>query len=210
MTTDFDVDAVRFDPDSGLVPAIVQDAGDGTVLMLGWMNREALQRTLESDLVTFYSRSRERMWMKGETSGHTLHLSSIASDCDSDAILVRAWPKGPTCHTGTRSCFESEDPETPPDRATLGSALGSLAGVIEERDRDRPDGSYTADLLEAGMLRIAQKVAEEGSETALSAVAEPERLAEESADLLYHLLVLWRAAGLDPDRVAEELVRRAR
>jgi phosphoribosyl-ATP pyrophosphohydrolase/phosphoribosyl-AMP cyclohydrolase len=210
MTIDFDVDEIRFDPDSGLVPALVQDTEDGTVLMLGWMNREALERTLDSGWVTFYSRSRQRLWQKGETSGHTLRLASIAADCDADAILVKAHPTGPTCHTGSRSCFEGRATEVAPDRATLGSALARLADVIEERDRHRPPGSWTADLLEAGVLRIAQKVAEEGSEAALAAVAEPHRLAEESADLLYHLLVLWRAAGLDPDRVAEELVRRDR
>ena len=210
MTIEFDTDAIRFDPDSGLVPALVQDAESDTVLMLGWMNREALQRTLDSGRVTFYSRSRNRLWEKGETSGNTLRLASLAADCDSDAILVRAHPQGPTCHTGSRSCFDPPVADGSPDRATLGSVLARLSDVIAQRDRDRPAGSYTTDLLNAGLLRVAQKVAEESAETALSAVAEPDRLAEESADLLYHLLVLWRAAGLDPDRVADELLLRAR
>ncbi len=209
MATDFDAATIRFDPDSGLVPAIVQDAQDGSVLMLGWMNRESLERTLDSGKVTFYSRSRSRLWEKGETSGNSMHLVSIATDCDSDAILVRAQPKGPACHEGTRSCFDAPGGEAARGSPTLGSVLAGLAGVIERRDRDRPEGSYTVALLQAGVMRAAQKVAEEGAETALSAVAEPERLAEESADLLYHLLVLWRASGLDPDRVAAELLSRA-
>ncbi|MCL7974027.1 MAG: bifunctional phosphoribosyl-AMP cyclohydrolase/phosphoribosyl-ATP diphosphatase HisIE [marine benthic group bacterium] len=210
MGTDFDTNAIRFDPDSGLVPAIVQDAQDGSVLMLGWMNRESLERTLESGKATFYSRSRKRLWEKGESSGNTLFVASIAADCDSDAILVRAHPKGPCCHQGTRSCFDAPGAAAPPARATLQSVLVGLADVIEQRDRDRPEGSYTTTLLQAGVMRAAQKVAEEAAETALSAVAEPHRLSEESADLLYHLLVLWRAAGIDPDRVAEELLSRAR
>ncbi len=210
MVIDFDVNAIRFDPDSGLVPAIVQDAEDGSVLMLGWMNREALEQTLDSGKVTFYSRSRKRLWEKGETSGNTLHLESISADCDSDAVLVRACPQGPACHNGTRSCFDAPGAGPLPDRTTLASVLVGLARVIEQRDLERPAGSYTSGLLQAGVLRVAQKVAEEAAETALSAVAEPDRLAEESADLLYHLLVLWRAAGLDSDRVAEELLARAR
>ncbi len=202
MASDFEVAEVRFEQASGLVPAIVQDADDGTVLMLGYMNAESLDRTLETRRVTFFSRSRGRLWEKGESSGHTLRLVSLAVDCDGDALLVGAVPAGPTCHTGRRSCFDPEGPSRAPD---LGSALAELGAVIEDRARDRPEGSYTTKLLGSGVGRVAQKVAEEAVETALAAVSEPERLAEESADLLYHLWVLWAAAGLGSGDVAKEL-----
>lgn len=207
MSSEFDPGQVRFSPDTGLVPAVVQNVSDGTVLMLGYMNREALERTRDTGRVTFYSRSRKRLWEKGETSGHTLRLASIALDCDGDALLVRATPIGPTCHTGARSCFASTPaPATP--GSGLGDVLARLGAVIDQRAADRPAGSYTASLLDAGVLRTAQKVVEEAAETALAAAAQPDRLAEESADLLYHLLVLWRAAGLDAQRVADELAGR--
>ena len=202
MTNDFDIAKVQFDEASGLVPAIVQDAGDGTVLMLGYMNAESLDRTLETRRVTFFSRSRGQLWEKGESSGHTLRLMSLALDCDGDALLVKAAPAGPTCHTGRRSCFDSEGQSPGPDLAT---ALIDLGVVIANRAMDRPEGSYTTKLLASGVGRVAQKVAEEAVETALAAVSEPERLAEESADLLYHLWVLWAAAGLDSGVVAKEL-----
>ena len=207
MSSEVDPEQLRFSPDTGLIPAVVQDAGDGRVLMLGYMNREALERTRDTGRVTFYSRSRKRLWEKGETSGHTLRLASIALDCDGDALLVRATPIGPTCHTGARSCFASTPaPATP--GSGLGDVLARLGAVIDQRAADRPAGSYTASLLDAGVLRTAQKVVEEAAETALAAAAQPDRLAEESADLLYHLLVLWRAAGLDAQRVADELAGR--
>jgi len=205
MPSDFDAEAVRFDEATGLVPTVVQDISDGTVLMLGYMNPESLARTLDTGHVTFYSRSRGRLWEKGETSGNTLVLESIASDCDGDALLVTASAAGPTCHTGDRSCFPRPAEH---GKARLGTALAHLATVIESRDSKRPDGSYTTRLLEAGVQKIAQKVGEEAVETALAAAADPDRLAEESADLLYHLLVLWRAAEIDPDEVARVLARR--
>ena len=205
MPSDFDASAVRFDEATGLVPTVVQDISDGTVLMLGYMNPESLARTLDTGRVTFYSRSRGRLWEKGETSGNTLVLESIASDCDGDALLVTASAAGPTCHTGDRSCFPRP---AGPGKARIGTALSELAAVIESRDRKRPDGSYTTRLLDSGVQKIAQKVGEEAVETALAAVADPDRLAEESADLLYHLLVLWRAAEIDPDEVARVLARR--
>ena len=202
MSTDFDPNALRFSDDTGLIPTIVQDDEDGTVLMLGYMNREALDRTRTSGRVTFYSRSRGRIWEKGETSGNVLHLASLSADCDADALLVRRYLRSqrrPVCPAG--------DSGTPHTR--LGKVLAGLWEVIEGRAASKPAGSYTVKLLEDGPLRPAQKVAEEAAETALASVAEPERLASESADLLYHLLVLWRAVGIDPADVAEELAGRA-
>lgn len=207
MSPDFDPAAVRFDGASGLVPAVVQDVRDGRVLMLGYMNEVSLARTLETGRVTFWSRSRGRLWEKGETSGHGLVLEAIAADCDGDALLVTARPLGPTCHTGRRSCFAHGDGMEPeePGAARLGRVLEALDRVIGNRDRERPEGSYTTELLESGPRRAAQKVGEEAVETALAAVSDPGRLAGESADLLYHLLVLWRAAGVGAADVAAEL-----
>lgn len=207
MAIEFDTTSVRFDPATGLVPAVVQDVGDGKVLMLAYMNAESLARTLETGRVTFWSRSRGRLWEKGETSGNTLQLMSIAADCDGDALLVAAAAVGPTCHTGERSCFATSSSTN--DEHRLGRVLADLQIVIAERDRDRPEDSYTARLLEAGVVRTAQKVAEEGVETALAAAVEPDRLVSESADLLYHLLVLWRAANVEPVEISMELERRA-
>jgi phosphoribosyl-ATP pyrophosphohydrolase/phosphoribosyl-AMP cyclohydrolase len=201
----FDPASVRFHESTGLAPAIVQDAGSGDVLMLGYMNAESLSRTLKTRRVTFWSRSRQCLWEKGGTSGNHLRLESIAADCDGDALLIRAWPAGPTCHAGSRSCFDLPDPG---ELASLSRTLIDLGAVIGERDRERPGGSYTTRLLESGVLRCAQKVAEEGVEVALAAAADPGRVASESADLLYHLLVLWRAAGVPPDRIAQELEER--
>jgi phosphoribosyl-ATP pyrophosphohydrolase/phosphoribosyl-AMP cyclohydrolase len=207
MSSELDPGQLRFSPDTGLIPAVVQDASDGTVLMLGYMDREAVDRTRETRRVTFFSRSRNRLWEKGETSGHTLRLVSMVMDCDGDALLVRADPVGPTCHTGARSCFESTPVSVAPASA-LGDVLARLEAVIDQRAAEMPAGSYTASLLASGVLRTAQKVVEEAAETALAAAAQPERLVEESADLLYHLLVLWRSAGLDAQRVADELAGR--
>lgn len=200
MPNAFDPSCVRFNEATGLVPAIVQDVVDGTVLMLGYMNEESLSLTQQSGNVTFYSRSRERMWEKGETSGNTLTLVSISADCDSDALLVRVRPVGPTCHTGERSCFGKTQ-----GAKALGHVLAELRDVISERDRTKRSGSYTVELLESGVLRCAQKVAEEAVEVALSAAAEPDRLPAESADLLYHLLVLWQQVGVTSDEVASVL-----
>jgi len=232
-----EVGAVRFDPGTGLVPAVVQDADDGRVLMLGYMNRDALERTIETGRVTFWSRSRGELWEKGETSGHTLELRRVRTDCDGDALLVEAVRHGPTCHTGKRSCFEAGEtleerpagargePGGPgPDGGagggadgaprtggrSLGDVLADLGRVIVDRDRVRPEGSYTAELLAGGRELPARKVGEEAVEVLTAALAETDaRLAEESADLLYHLLVLWRAAGLEPGAIAEVLERRA-
>lgn len=183
------LDQARLDWDkqNGLLPAIVQDADTLQLLMLGYMDREALRATLDTGLVTFHSRSRQRLWQKGETSGHVLAVAGITADCDGDALLVLARPAGPTCHLGTASCFE----DAPDD------GLGTLERLVARRERDRPAGSYTTGLFEAGLRAIAQKVGEEGVETALAAVAQgDEELMGEAGDLLYHLLVLLRARGL--------------
>lgn len=182
-----DIDALAWDKQAGLLPAIVQDADSLRVLMLGYMDRAALAATRETGHVTFYSRSKQRLWTKGESSGHFLHLVSIQTDCDSDTLLVRARPVGPTCHLGRTSCF----PDAP------GDFLGTLDALIATRQRERPAGSYTTKLFESGIKRIAQKVGEEGVETALAAtVCDSEELKNEAADLLYHLIVLLRASGL--------------
>ena len=214
----FDPGSVAFSPDTGLVPAIVQSAGDGSVRMLGWMNREALDATLSSGRVTFYSRSREELWEKGATSGNWLELESIRTDCDRDALLVTARPHGPTCHTGRASCFDEPadaagvDAMVDDSSTGLGVVLERLEQLIADRAAERPAGSYTTSLLDAGRERIAQKVGEEAVETIVAALgdetARPERLVEESADLLYHLLVLWRSSGIDAGAVAAELRRR--
>jgi len=185
----------------GLLPAIVQDAFDGRVLMLGYMSREALQHTLDSGQVTFFSRSRQCLWTKGETSGNTLELVELDTDCDRDCLLVRARPAGPTCHLGTDGCFDQAHPALPEL-----AFLAQLQATIEQRDRDRPAGSYTTELLASGTRRIAQKVGEEGVETALAAVAEDRQaLLNESADLVYHLMVLLRDRELGLRDLVESL-----
>ena len=184
----------------GLVPAIVQDADTHRVLMLGYMSRKSLQATVDSGLATFYSRSRRQLWTKGETSGNRLRVVSLEADCDADALLLRARPEGPTCHTGRGSCF----PTAP------GSGLGALDAVVADRAATMPEAHYTTRLLAAGVRRVAQKVGEEGVETALAAVAQDdEALLGEAADLAYHLLVLLRARGLGLADVERVLAARA-
>lgn len=180
-------DQLDWSKGDGLLPVIVQDAATLRVLMLGYMNREALDATLASGRVTFYSRSKQRLWMKGESSGHVLEVRDIEADCDNDTLLVRAVPHGPTCHLQRASCFADAP----------GSFLAELDALVARRERERPSGSYTTRLFGEGVRRIAQKVGEEGVETALAAVAQDEAaLLGESADLLYHLLVLLRSRGL--------------
>ena len=189
----------------GLLPAIVQDATTGAVLMLGYMNEEALRRTQSEGRVTFYSRSKARLWTKGETSGNFLELVSLCIDCDQDAILVQANPKGPTCHNGTTSCFAAA-PATTIERIAF---LARLEGIIAERSKSAPEASYTAKLLAAGPHRIAQKVGEEGVEVALASVGDDNaKVISESADLLYHLLVLLKSRGLTLAEVTAELASR--
>jgi phosphoribosyl-AMP cyclohydrolase / phosphoribosyl-ATP pyrophosphohydrolase len=199
------VTALDWDKNDGLLPAIVQDARSGQVLMLAYMNREALRVTLAEKRATFFSRSRNRLWTKGESSGHWLHVVDVEADCDRDTLLVLASPEGPTCHTGTRSCFGDE---LEAEAAGL-SFLVRLESVIAQRITDRPEGSYTARLWSEGPTRIAQKVGEEGVEVALAAVTqEDERLIGESADLLYHLALLLKSRNLSLTSVVRELEQR--
>ena len=190
---------IDFEKGDGLVPAIVQDANTLQVLMLGYMNAESLAKTQETGLVTFYSRSRKKLWTKGETSGNTLGLVSMTVDCDNDTILVKARPTGPTCHTGTVSCFGE-------DGAEGVGFLSYLETLIEGRKTADPESSYTAQLLQGPLRRAAQKVGEEGVETALAAVAETEdKLVSEAADLFYHTLVLLAAKDVKLEAVISEL-----
>lgn len=180
---------IDFDKGNGLVPAIVQDADTQQVLMLGYMNAEAVKQTRESGFVTFYSRSRETLWQKGETSGNTLSLIEMRVDCDEDTLLIQAKPAGPTCHTGTVSCFGTDGP------SGFGF-LASLTNIIEQRRNADPKSSYTASLLQGPLTRATQKVGEESVETVIAALAQSdEELISESADLLYHLMVLLAAKG---------------
>ncbi len=191
-----------FEKNNGLLPAIVQDADSGIVLMLGYMNRESLQKTRESGRVTFFSRSRQCLWTKGETSGNFLYVESILEDCDGDTLLIKARPAGPVCHTGADTCFNESN-----NRPFL--FLSRLERIIDGRRRTMPEGSYTTHLFKEGLKRIAQKVGEEATETILEAMAgDKELLCEESADLLYHLLVLWSAAGVSMQQVEDVLHRR--
>ena len=189
----------------GLLPAIVQHAITGRVLMLGYMNQDALRATLSSGRVVFFSRSRQQLWTKGETSGHFLDVVDVSTDCDADTILVLAEPLGPTCHKGTESCF-ADAAATDAQRLAF---LALLENIITHRIADQPEGSYTARLFAQGPSRIAQKVGEEGLETALAAVTRDDAgLISECADLLFHLLVLLRSRDLDLEQVVEELQAR--
>lgn len=195
-------ETIDFDKAGGLVPAIVQHDASGEVLMLGYMNADAYEKTIATGLVTFFSRSKSRLWTKGETSGDTLNLQSLTIDCDNDTVLVQAIPAGPTCHLGAKTCFG----ETPgPDTAFL----GELDRIIASRADADPASSYTAKLFSKGVLKIAQKVGEEGVETALAGAAEDDAaLTDEAADLIYHLTVLLRARGLSLGDVARRLGER--
>lgn len=199
---------VKYDS-AGLVPAIVQHARSGEVLMLGYMNEEALRRTAETGLVTFWSRSRGRLWQKGETSGNVLRLVELRQDCDGDALLVRAEPAGPTCHTGEPSCFHRTLDGQPAGRAPASVILTELADLIARRNADRPEGSYTTRLLTGGVDRIGKKIGEEAAEVIIAAKnASADELAWELSDLLYHSLVLLEQQGIAPETVWHELRRR--
>jgi phosphoribosyl-AMP cyclohydrolase / phosphoribosyl-ATP pyrophosphohydrolase len=186
----------------GLLPAVVQDSDSAEVLMLGYMNEAALRQSMSSGLVTFFSRSKQRLWTKGETSGNSLRLQSMRLDCDHDSLLVMVKPTGPTCHNGTTTCFgEFAGPAL--------AFIGRLEKLIAQRDLQRPTKSYTTSLFEEGVKRIAQKVGEEGLETALAAVADTDdALRGEAADLLFHLLVLLRAKGQRLEQVIDILQQR--
>ena len=220
MTASYDIGRVRFGAD-GLIPVVAQDRGDGRVLMVAYMDDEALAATLETGEVHFHSRSRGRLWRKGETSGHVLKVVDVAMDCDGDALLVTVEPAGPTCHRGTRSCFDPEGRASEP--TTQGFArLETLWTTIASRAIQRPGDSYTTSLLEGGVDAVGRKVTEEATEVLLAARddAEAERrgtdrtataaeLAGETADLLYHALVLLAERGLEPRAALDVLARRS-
>jgi phosphoribosyl-ATP pyrophosphohydrolase/phosphoribosyl-AMP cyclohydrolase len=200
-----DIESLHFAKGDGLLPAVIQHAGTGAVLMLGYMNRDALHETFTRRHVVFFSRSKQRLWEKGETSGHFLELESIRTDCDRDTLLITAWPHGPTCHVGTTTCFGSEQ-VTMAERLTF---LATLETVIAKRAADAPEESYTARLFAQGLRRIAQKIGEEGVEVALAAVVESdEKVISESADLVFHLLVMLKHRGLSLEHVVAELQAR--
>ena len=203
--------------DRGLIPAIVQDAESGRVLMHAYMNGEALRLTLEGPDVWFYSRSRQELWLKGETSGNFLKVVEVQHDCDSDAVMVSVNPVGPACHTGAESCFDSgvlgsdslvyEGTTTKPGPGVL----AELLEVIVQRAEEKPEGAYTAELLAEGTGRVAQKVVEEAGEVAIASVSQPaDETASEMADLLYHSMVLLTSAGVPAEMVWEELAKRRR
>ena len=200
---------LQFDT-AGLIPAIVQHARSGEVLMLGYMNAEALEITRTSGMVTFWSRSRQELWTKGASSGNTLRLIELRTDCDSDALLVLAEPSGPTCHTGDRSCFsrtlDDHHTTTAPVPATFSAQLHD---ILVERQTTRPSGSYTTYLLEKGVDKIGKKIGEEAAEVIIAAKnADPDELRNEASDLIYHLYVLLIAVGVSPDLVWQTLSQR--
>ena len=194
---------IDFDKMNGLVPAIIQDANTKNVLMLGFMNEEAYQKTMTTGKVTFWSRSRNTLWTKGETSGNFLELAEMKIDCDNDTLLVRAIPHGPTCHKGTDTCWGEEN-----NYSDL-TFLAELQNFIGKRYQDMPEGSYTTKLFRDGINKMAQKVGEEAVETVIEAVnGTNDKLVYEASDLLYHLMVLLTAKGLSLDDIARELHHR--
>ncbi len=194
---------IDFEKMGGLVPAIIQDAMTRQVLMLGFMNEEAYNKTMETGHVTFWSRSRQTLWTKGETSGHFLNLVSIKNDCDNDTLLVRVNPVGPTCHTGTDTCWGETNEANPI------LFLSELQDFIDQRKAEMPEGSYTTSLFTKGINKIAQKVGEEALETVIEATnGTDEHLRYEASDLLYHLIVMLTAKGLRIEDVARELQQR--
>ncbi len=190
---------LAWDKGRGLLPVTVQHAGTLRVLMCAYTNREALARTLASGELTLWSRSRQRLWVKGETSGNRIRIERVVADCDADAILVQGWPHGPVCHTGAADCFGAAAELPAP------SFLTELEGIIDRRLGADPAESYTARLAAGGLARLAQKVGEEGLEVALAAQSDPSRLTAEAADLLFHLLLLLRRRGLGLRDVEREL-----
>lgn len=194
------IDSLKFDA-AGLITTVVQHAHSGEVLMVAWMNRDALALSLQRQRLVFWSRSRQQLWEKGETSGNTLTLVSLTADCDHDTLLARALPAGPVCHTGSATCF-----------GEAGSGVGFLANlqhIIAQRASESPESSYTAKLLAAGTQRVAQKVGEEGVELALAATTnDRQKIIDESADLFYHTLVLLRAKGVSLEEVTARLAER--
>ncbi len=194
---------INFEKMNGLVPAVIQDAQTRNVLMLGYMNKEAYEKTTATGLVTFYSRTRQCLWTKGETSGNYLKVISIKNDCDGDTLLIRVQPAGPVCHTGTDTCWGE------PNEANPLLFLSELQDFIEKRHREMPEGSYTTSLFRDGLNRMAQKVGEEALEAVIEAVnGTDERLIYEGSDMLYHLIVLLTSKGMRIEQMAEELMKR--
>jgi phosphoribosyl-ATP pyrophosphohydrolase/phosphoribosyl-AMP cyclohydrolase len=197
------MESLNFDKLGGLVPAVIQDVRTNQVLMIGFMNPEALQKTLAEKKVTFWSRTKKRLWQKGETSGNYLEYVSLQTDCDNDSLLIKAIPHGPVCHTNRFTCFGEDE------RIDAGIVLGRLEETIRSRKSTMPEGSYTSTLFNEGTPRIAQKVGEEGVEVAIASVlGDKKRCTEESADLLFHLLVLLCQQNLNLTDVTKELQRR--
>lgn len=194
---------INFEKQNGLVPAIIQDSVTLNVLMLGYMNEEAYKKTVSTKKVTFYSRSRKCLWTKGETSGNYLELVSIKTDCDNDTLLIRATPHGPTCHTGTDTCWGEDNKKNPV------LFLTELQDFINKRHEEMPENSYTTSLFKDGTERMAQKVGEEALEAVIEAVkGDNKRLIYESSDMLYHLIVLLTSKGLRIEQVISELAER--
>ncbi len=200
------LDAVKFD-ERGLVPVVIQDADSGEVLTLAWANREALERTLQTRQTHLYSRSRQALWKKGETSGHVQELVEMRLDCDGDAVLYRVRPQGPACHTGARSCFFN--PVTPETAPPLGWVLEQVWRTIQDRLEQRPEGSYVAKMHAAGLDRILKKIGEEAGEVIIAAKnPDPAELAWEASDLVFHLLLVLAERGLSPADLARVLSER--
>ncbi|MCH7819012.1 MAG: bifunctional phosphoribosyl-AMP cyclohydrolase/phosphoribosyl-ATP diphosphatase HisIE [Candidatus Marinimicrobia bacterium] len=195
------IKSLDFSKTNGLLPVIVQDYNTSAVLMLGYMNEEALEKTMEDKKVTFWSRSKKRLWQKGETSGNYLKFVSMEKDCDSDSLLIQAIPEGPTCHTGSYSCFNVQ-----PNKLSI---LRELEELISQRAEEMPENSYTTKLLKGNIDLVAQKVGEEAVETVVAGLSQDvENLHEESADLIYHLLVLLKKRNTNFDSVLEVLAKR--
>lgn len=199
-----DPDALRFD-EEGLLPVVAQDAFTGRVLMLAWANDEAVRKTLATGEAHFWSRSRQRLWRKGETSGNVLRVTAMERDCDGDSLLLRVLPAGPACHTGSTSCFDAQV-----GAAECGLDLGALERIIADRAGADPEQSYTARLFDQGIERMAQKVGEEATEVVIAALARGgrQRLVEEASDLIFHLMILLKASGVSTADLASELSAR--
>tara|TARA_X000000368_G_scaffold348181_1_gene287883 strand:+ start:1162 stop:1764 length:603 start_codon:yes stop_codon:yes gene_type:complete len=195
-----DIENLNYD-DRGLIPAIIQDSISYNVLMLGYMNKDSLQHTLKTEEVTFFSRSKQRLWTKGETSGNKLILQSVEFDCDKDALLIKARQLGPTCHLDNYSCFKSE-------KRNFFAIISELENIIDERKKESSEKSYVASLLKKGVKEIAKKVTEEAGETSISAVTNDGRLVDEASDLLFHLLVLLKSQEKSIEDVLNELKKR--
>ena len=201
---------IDFEKMNGLVPAIIQDAQTGVVLMLGYMNEEAYKKTLETGKVTFWSRTRQTLWTKGETSGNWLNVVEILNDCDQDTLLIKVRPEGPVCHTGADTCWgETNKRDAAHNQENALLFLSELQDFIEKRHREMPEGSYTTSLFRDGLNRMAQKVGEEALELVIEATnGTNERLVYEGSDMLYHLIVLLTSKGLRIEDLARELVER--